>query len=91
MAKNRQTPKQSGRDRRRRGRSPQIVMPFERRNYMLLILGLVIVTLGYVIMRVENEVDGFWSLYVSPIVLLAGYLEIVYAIIWRPRSKTTDQ
>ena len=93
MAKSRQEQKQSGRRRssRRRGRSQQIVMPFERRNYLLLLLGLAIVGLGYTIMRLENEMDGFWSLYVSPLLLLAGYLEIVYAIIWRPRAKAVEQ
>ena len=60
-------------------------MPFGRHNYVLLIVGLLIVLAGYTIMRVENKVDGFWSLYVSPLVLLAGYLEIIYAILWRPR------
>jgi len=62
-------------------------MPFAAKNYHLLIVGLVIITIGYVIMRVENEMDGFWSLYVSPILLLIGYLGIIYAIIWRPREE----
>lgn len=66
-------------------------MPFERRNYLLLLLGLAIVALGYIIMRVENEMDGFWSLYVSPLILLAGYLEIAYAIIWRPRTEVAEE
>lgn len=42
--------------------------------------------LGYVMMRVENEVDGFISLYVAPILILGGYLEIIYAILWRPKE-----
>lgn len=66
-------------------------MPFERRNYLLMLLGLALITVGYVIMRVENEMDGFWSLYVSPILLLAGYLGIIYAIVWRPRVETAEQ
>ncbi|NNE69140.1 MAG: DUF3098 domain-containing protein [Rhodothermales bacterium] len=62
-------------------------MVFERRNYVLLLAGLAVVVLGYVMMRMENEVDGFISLYVAPLLILGGYLEIIYAILWRPRDE----
>ena len=48
-----------------------------------MLAGVVLVIFGYVIMRVENEVDGFISLYVAPLLILGGYLEIIYAILWR--------
>jgi len=60
------------------------VMVFTRKNYVLLLSGLGMIVVGYIIMRMENEVDGFISLYIAPIILLAGYLEIIYAIMWRP-------
>lgn len=62
------------------------VMVFAKRNYLLMILGVVLVVFGYSIMRMENEVDGFISLYVAPLILLGGYLEIIYAILWRPKD-----
>ena len=31
--------------------------------------------------------DGFISLYIAPVILLAGYLEIIYAILWRPKKE----
>ena len=62
-------------------------MPFHARNYILMVVGLVVVAVGYAIMAAENEVDGFLSLYVSPILLLTGYLEIIYAVIWRPKEE----
>lgn len=61
-------------------------MVFTRRNYVLLIAGVAAVVVGYVMMRMENEVDGFLSLYVAPLLLLAGYLEVIYAILWRPKE-----
>lgn len=61
-------------------------MVFERRNYVLLLAGLAVVVAGYVMMRMENEVDGFISLYVAPLMILGGYLEIIYAILWRPKA-----
>jgi len=63
------------------------VMVFERRNYVLLVVGLVMIIAGYVMMRMENEMDGFISLYIAPLILLAGYLEIMYAILWRPAKE----
>jgi uncharacterized membrane protein HdeD (DUF308 family) len=75
--------KQRQRQARKRG-----AMVFTRRNYLLLTLGLVMIVVGYVIMRMENEMDGFISLYVAPLILLAGYLEIIYAILWRPSKET---
>lgn len=74
--------KQRQRQKRKRG-----AMVFSRRNYTLLITGLVMIIVGYAMMRMENEVDGFISLYVAPLILLAGYLEIIYAILWRPAGQ----
>lgn len=62
-------------------------MVFSRGNYLLMLLGVVLVTIGYVIMRMENEVDGFISLYIAPLLILGGYLEIIYAILWRPKQE----
>ncbi len=62
-------------------------MVFDRRNYVLLIAGVCVILVGYVMMRLENEVDGFISLYVAPVLILGGYLEIIYAIMRRPGSE----
>jgi len=62
-------------------------MVFSRKNYVLMLIGVLAIVVGYVIMRLENEVDGFISLYIAPIILLAGYLEIIYAILWRPKKQ----
>ncbi|TDI73032.1 MAG: DUF3098 domain-containing protein [Bacteroidetes bacterium] len=61
-------------------------MVFVRKNYLLLLLGLGLVIVGYVIMRLENEVDGFISLYVAPLLILGGYLEVMYAIFYREKE-----
>lgn len=66
-------------------------MVFERRNYILLIVGVALIVVGYTVMRVENEVDGFLSLYVAPLLILGGYLEIIYAILWRPRPQKASE
>lgn len=35
-------------------------------------------------MRIDNQFLGTLSLTVAPLLILAGYGEIVYAILWRP-------
>jgi hypothetical protein len=61
-------------------------MVFSRRNYLLLLLGVGLVVVGFTIMRLDNQVDGFLSLYVAPLMIVAGYLEVGYAILWRPKQ-----
>ena len=59
-------------------------MVFARRNYVLLLFGVAAIVVGYVLMRVDNQIDGFISLYVAPIIILGGYLEIIWAILASP-------
>ncbi|MDP4219585.1 MAG: hypothetical protein Q8916_07845 [Bacteroidota bacterium] len=51
-------------------------MPFERKNIVFILIGIGVVTLGYVIMGL-SETMGFMALDVSPIVLLLGYLVVI--------------
>lgn len=77
----------------RRGSAKQSALIFSRRNYVLLIAGVVAIVVGYALMRIENEVDGIISLYLAPLLILAGYLEVIYAILWRekePAPATTE-
>ena len=64
-------------------------MVFTRRNYTLMLIGVVLITVGYTLMRIENEYQGTLSLYVAPLVILGGYGLIGYAILARPSSSET--
>ncbi|NCP84242.1 MAG: DUF3098 domain-containing protein [Bacteroidetes bacterium] len=55
-------------------------MVFTKENYILLIIGITLIFIGFLIMYLENEIDGFISLYVSPVLIVGGFSEIVYAI-----------
>ena len=81
-------PRTQRRSRRARSSARTGAMVFARKNYLLLLVGVLLVVVGYVIMALENEVDGFISLYIAPILILGGYLEIIYAILWRPKDQT---
>jgi hypothetical protein len=85
----RPTPRRSSRPAHAARRSGLLV--FHRRNYVLMLAGVLAVVVGYVMMRLENEVDGFLSLYVAPVIILGGYLEIIYAILWRPKEEPVEK
>ncbi len=59
-------------------------------NYVLISVGVLAIIIGYAVMRLENEVDGFLSLYVAPLLILGGYLEIIFAILWRGSIDTDN-
>ena len=64
-------------------------MLFGEDNYKLIVLGLVMIIAGFAAMYIENKVNGFISLYISPVVIVAGYAEIIYAIM-KPNKKLED-
>jgi hypothetical protein len=59
-------------------------------NYVILAASVGAIVIGYTIMRMENEVDGFISLYVSPLILIAGYIGVVVAILWKSKTAPTE-
>ncbi len=63
-------------------------LPFERMNYILLTIGIVMIALGFFLMRGEYVDATKFSvpLYVAPVIVVAGFLEIVYAIMYTPKK-----
>ncbi|MEM0963061.1 MAG: DUF3098 domain-containing protein [Bacteroidota bacterium] len=62
-------------------------MPFDRMNYRLLLGAVGLIVLGYTVMLVDNAVsdnpvDSFLSLWVAPLLLLAGYVGAIAAVLW---------
>src|SRR5438445_5953077 len=51
-------------------------LPFERKNIMFILIGIAIVTLGYVIMA-TSDLMGVMAIDVSPVVLLIGYVVVI--------------
>lgn len=65
-------------------------MILNRVNYVILSASVIAIAVGYAIMRIDNQVDGFVSLYVSPLILIAGYIGVIVAILWRSSPATTE-
>ena len=50
--------------------------PFNKKNYVLFLIGLVTVILGYTLMY-TGETSSFQSIVIAPIVLVLGYCVII--------------
>jgi hypothetical protein len=66
--------------RRRKPSVEQQPMLFDASNYIWMAAGVGLILLGFLIMYLESEVRGFWSLYVSPVVVLAGFGVVAFSI-----------
>lgn len=65
-------------------------MFFSAFNYRLIGVAILLIVGGFTAMLVENEVHGFISLYVSPIVIMAGYVVVVFAIMKHDRGENEE-
>lgn len=69
-------------------------LPFGKMNYILLLVGVGIIALGFFLMSLDPFIDAKQfsiSLYIAPIVVVAGFIEIIYAIMYKPASPAMAQ
>lgn len=71
-----------------RGNRSKNPMIFSSWNYKVLALGLFLVIAGFAAMYIENKVEGIISLYISPIVIMAGYITVIVAILKHDESSS---
>lgn len=69
---------------------------FHKQNYILVIVGLVVLGIGFLLMIGGGSDDpavfnpslfDFQRLTLAPILILAGYVIEIFAILWRPKAK----
>lgn len=65
-------------------------MFFSAFNYRLIGIAILLIVSGFTAMYVENEVDGFISLYISPIVILSGFVVVIFAIMKHDRDEPKE-
>lgn len=56
--------------------APASELPFTRKNWVLFLIGVAVIAMGYVLLRIPPA-DGFVSLTLAPILLVGGYCVIV--------------
>ncbi|MES3629787.1 MAG: hypothetical protein PPP56_06445 [Longimonas sp.] len=66
---------------RRRGAQPPVLQPI---NYKLLLASVLSVVLGFTLMYIEGALEGTLSLYISPLMLMGGYMGVIYALLYMP-------
>ncbi len=66
--------------------SPKAALPFGRTNYLLMVVGVVVILVGFLIMSFDNQEFGFGflGLTLGPIVTMAGFLLEFWAILRKP-------
>ncbi|MEJ7646903.1 MAG: DUF3098 domain-containing protein [Chryseolinea sp.] len=64
----------------------QSKLPFGKKNYQLMIAGVLSLVLGFVIMSLDNQQHGFGflGLTLGPIVVMVGFIIQLFAILHRP-------
>jgi hypothetical protein len=68
---------------------PTVALPFTKRNYQILGVGLLIIILGYVALSQEPW-DGTMAIVVAPILLVLGYCVVIpFGILYREKKHET--
>ena len=63
-------------------------LAFDKTNYILLLVGIGVLALGFTLMSLDSEPHGFGflGLTLGPIVVMIGFLVELYAILHRSRK-----
>ena len=73
--------------------------PFRKQNYMLMLIGMGVVILGFILMSgggsddpnvFDESIFNFRRITLAPLVVMGGYGFIIYAIMKKPKSTETS-
>ena len=61
-------------------------LPFGKKNYQLMIIGVVTLVVGFVVMYSDSEAHGFGflGLTLGPVIVMAGFIIEILAILRKP-------
>jgi hypothetical protein len=64
-------------------------LPFGKKNYQLMITGFLVIVIGFIIMSLDKEPHGFgfMGITLSPVVVVAGFIIEIVAILHTPKIK----
>ncbi|MEO9886082.1 MAG: hypothetical protein ABJR05_05910 [Balneola sp.] len=65
-------------------------MFFSSFNYKLIGIAIFLIIVGFASMYLENEIDGFISLFISPLLIMSGYIIVIFAILKHNRGKQEE-
>ena len=72
---------------------------FDKKNYILLAVGMVIIIVGFILMSGSGSEEGFFNpgifsvrrIRVAPVVSLVGFIFMMYAIMHKPANGERQQ
>jgi uncharacterized membrane protein HdeD (DUF308 family) len=66
-------------------------LPFRRKNYQWMIIGVATIILGFIIMSIDQNPHGFGflGLTLGPMIVFGGFMVEIYAILIKPEEKNT--
>jgi hypothetical protein len=61
-------------------------LPFGKKNYQLMLIGVLTLVVGFVVMSMDSEQHGFGflGLTLGPIIVMAGFIIQIFAILRKP-------
>jgi uncharacterized membrane protein HdeD (DUF308 family) len=61
-------------------------LPFGKKNYQLMLIGVFTLVVGFVVMSMDSEQHGFGflGLTLGPIIVMAGFIIQIFAILRKP-------
>jgi hypothetical protein len=61
-------------------------LPFGKKNYQWMIVGIILLVSGFIIMSLDKEPHGFGflGLVLGPVTVMAGFVVEIYAILHKP-------
>lgn len=64
-------------------------LPFSKKNYQLMVIGLFTLVIGFTIMSLDKEDYGFgfFGITLGPLIVMAGFIVEIFAILHRSESK----
>lgn len=73
-------------------------LAFDRVNYILLVVGMVIVVIGFILMSGAGSTESAYNpdifsarrIKVAPVVCLIGFVSMIYAVMRKPKDTSTE-
>lgn len=63
-------------------------LPFGKKNYQMMVIGVIVLVVGFTIMTLDKEPYGFGflGLTLGPLVVMAGFILEIFAILYTPKE-----
>ena len=74
-------------------------LAFTRINYIMLVIGMAIVVLGFILMSGSGSTETAYNsdifsarrIKVAPVVCLVGFVSMIFAVMYKPKEKEDDK